>query len=350
MTLANRFVRSATWENKTTSEGHMTEALYTIYEELAANEVGLLITGYANIVKEEQPNPGMMGIYDDTFIPEYQQLTERVHQHGSRIVLQVAYGGTKTTYAVGERTIFAPSVVPEQATGTVGVEMTQQAIDYIVQAFGAAARRAKASGFDGIEIHGAHTYLINQFLSPYYNRRTDTYGGSLENRMRFLIEIYQCMRQEVGPDYPILVKLTATEFFEGGQTFAETLAICKKLEAIGIDAIELSGNVHGKARTLVGQCFEGYPIEKEGYFYRFGEVLSREVAIPVITVGGLASLSAIEKIYNETAIACFALARPLLAEPNLIKRWKEGDTATAKCVHCSRCRTAAGNECTVFKQ
>lgn len=350
MKIKNRFVRSATWENKTTHDGHMTPELYSIYEELAKNEVGMIITGYANVVQEEQPNPGMMGIYDDSFIQEYQSLTDLVHQYDSKIILQVAYGGTKTTYNIGSRVIFAPSKVPEIATNTLGKEMTKQDIEYIVAAFGESARRAKESGFDGIEIHGAHTYLINQFLSPYYNRRTDEYGGSLENRMRFLKEIYYAMRKQVGEDYPIFVKLTATEFFDGGQSFEDTKVICKEMEKIGIDAIELSGNVHGKAKSMVGQMFEGYEIEAEGYFYRYGEEISKEVQIPIITVGGLSHIEKIEEILQNTNIQYFALARPLLAEPHLVRRWKEGDRSAVKCIRCSKCRTETGNYCVVFNK
>ncbi|WP_421899478.1 hypothetical protein [Maridesulfovibrio sp.] len=145
--LKNRLVRSATWENMTTENGHMTPRLYDIYKILAENEVGLIITGYANVVTEEQPNPGMMGIYDDFSLTDYRKLTDSVHKHGSRIILQIAYGGTKTTYNVGERTIYAPSNVPERSTGTCGTPMTKKDIKYIVQAFADAARRAKECGF-----------------------------------------------------------------------------------------------------------------------------------------------------------------------------------------------------------
>jgi len=251
MTLKNRFVRSATWK------------LYDIYEELAQGEVGLIVTGYANIVEEEKPNAGMMGMYNDSFIDEYKKLTDLVHRYDSKIVMQLAYGGTKTTYNVGERVIFAPSAVAEKGTNTLGKAMTQDEIDYIVQA---------------LEIHAAHTYLINQFLSPYYNQRTDQY------------------RKLVGNDFPILVKLTATEFFEGGQTFEETRIICKKLEQLGVDGIIVSGNIHGKADTMVGEKHDGYTIEAEGYFHQYGQVISQEVSIPVITVGGLSDFSAIEEI------------------------------------------------------
>ncbi len=345
----NRFLRSATWENMATDDGHLTQQIYDIYQRLAENEVGTIITGYANVVQEEQPNPGMMGIYDDSFIPEYQKLTELVHKYKSCIVLQIAYGGTKTTYHVGERVILAPSVVPELSTNTVGKEMTIEEIQYIITAFAQAAKRAKKAGFDGVEIHGAHTYLINQFLSPYYNQRTDQYGGSLENRMRFLKEIYDAMRKEVGKEYPIWVKLTATEFFHGGLTFPETREICKAVESWGMNAIELSGNVHGKAKSMVGQEFDGYQIEEEGYFYRYGEIVSNEIGIPVITVGGFRKLESIEEIIEKTNIQYVALSRPLLAEPDLLVRWKHGDKSPAKCIRCSKCRTENGNYCVIFQ-
>ncbi|ABZ74764.1 NADH:flavin oxidoreductase/NADH oxidase [Shewanella halifaxensis HAW-EB4] len=350
MTLKNRFVRSATWENMATEDGHMTDKLYSVYEELAKGEVGLIVTGYANIVAEEKPNAGMMGMYNDSFIAEYQKLTELVHKYDSKIVMQLAYGGTKTTYNVGERVIFAPSAVAERGTQTLGKPMTKTEIDYIASAFALASRRAQESGFDGVEIHAAHTYLINQFLSPYYNQREDEYGGSLENRMRFLLDIYTEIRKRVGESYPILVKLTASEFFDGGLTFDETRLICKKLESVGVDAIIISGNIHGNACTVVGESFDGHAIQQEGYFREYGAVISQEVNLPIITVGGLADFCAIEEIAATTNIQFFALSRPLLAEPQLIKRWSDGRRAEVDCERCSKCRTKRGNFCVVYKK
>ncbi|MEC7941079.1 MAG: NADH:flavin oxidoreductase [Pseudomonadota bacterium] len=349
ITLKNRFMRSATWENMATEDGHMTDKLYAIYEELAQGEVGLIVTGYANIIEEEKPNAGMMGMYNDSFIEEYKKLTQLVHDNDSKIVMQLAYGGTKTTYDLGERVIFAPSEVPEKGTQTLGKAMIQEEIDYIVDAFAKASLRAKQSGFDGIEIHAAHTYLINQFLSPYYNQREDAYGGSLENRMRFLLEIYAATRKLVGDDFPILVKLTASEFFEGGVTFDETRLVCKTLEEVGVDGIVVSGNIHGKAETMIGESYDGFTIQAEGYFHEYGHEISQDVDIPVITVGGLTDFDAIEKIANNTGIEYFALSRPLLSEPHLIKRWKEGHRSPVECERCSKCRTKRGNFCVVNK-
>ncbi|ADO84654.1 NADH:flavin oxidoreductase [Ilyobacter polytropus] len=349
LSVKNRFVRTATWENMT-QDGKMNPRLFDLYEDLAKGEVGLIITGYANIVEEEQPNAGMFGIYNDSFVQGYSELCKRVHRYNSKIILQVAYGGTKTKYNVGARKIFAPSDVAELSTGTLGTPMTKKDINYIIKAFGQAARRSKDAGFDGIEIHAAHTYLINQFLSPYYNQRKDEYGGSLENRMRFLVEIYNAMRNETDSDYPILVKLTASDFFDGGLTFEETRRISKKMEEIGINAIEVSGNIHGKGESLIGHEFEGYKIQDEAYFGRFAEIISEELKIPVITVGGIKTYETADKILNSSNISMFGLSRPLLTEPNLIKRWKDGDRKKVKCVRCSKCRTSEGNYCVIFNK
>lgn len=345
----NRFVRSATWENMATETGHLTQKIYDIYETLAKADVGLIITGYANVVPEEKPNPGMFGIYEDSFIPEYQRLTDSVHQHGSKIILQVAYGGTKTTYNVENRVIFAPSEIAEKSTNVVGTAMTTSDIKYIIDAFAKAGKRAKEAGFDGIEIHGAHTYLINQFLSPYYNQRTDEYGGSLENRMRFLVEIYEKTREMVGKDFPIIIKLTCTEFFDEGLSFDETIQICKHLEMLGVDALEITGNIHGKAEKMTGQQFDGYEIQKNIYFAEYAKKISSVVNIPIILVGGIKDYDTTQQLLNNSNVEFFALSRPLLTEPQLIERWKTGDRKKVKCIRCSKCRTSEGNFCVVFR-
>ena len=348
MRLKNRFARAATWENMATETGHLTPQLIDIYKELAKNNVALIITGYANILQEEKPNAGMMGIYDDSFIKEYKALTDLVHGYDSKIIRQIAYGGTKTTYNLGERVIFAPSTVAEKSTGTIGKEMTIEDISQVTKAFAAAALRAKKAGFDGVEIHGAHSYLINQFLSPFYNKRNDQYGGNLKNRSRFLREICSATRTMVGDDFPIIVKLTASDFFEGGLQFSDTLKICKMLEEMGVNALDISGNIHGKAQKMAGKKWDSYEINKEGYFVNYAAEVKKRVDMPIITVGGFRSLDHIEELHSTTGIDIFSLARPLLTEPHLIRRWENGDTANTKCIRCSLCRTDTGNYCTVF--
>ncbi len=350
MTVKNRFLRSATWEALSDADGHMSSSQLKIYEKLAENEVGLICTGYARILKEEQPNAAMMGIYDDIFIPEYKKLTDAVHARGSSIMMQLAYGGTKTTYKTEGRTIFSPGTVPEPSTKTAGTPMTKEDIAYVTAAYGDAARRVRDAGFDAVELHAGHTYLLNQFLSPYFNNRTDEYGGCLKNRIRIIEEIYAAVRSAVGPSYPVLIKITCSDFMEGGLVFDDTLEICRMLSAMGFDAIEVSGNIHGKAENLAGAVYDGKTITRGGYFVEFAKDIADTVDIPVFLTGGIRDIRQLNNWLNSTSIAGFGLSRAFLAEPGLIRRWKAGDVTPARCLHCSRCRTPQENYCTVFRR
>ena len=349
LTLKNHILRSATWEGIATPEGHMTEEQYEVYKKLAEGQVGLICTGYARITEDGEPNQGMMGIYDDCFVEDYKKLTDMVHSYGSKIMMQIAYGSTKTTYRVGERTIFAPGNVTDKATGVTGQPMAADDIQMIIECYKKAAVRVKKSGFDAIELHAGHSYLLNQFLSPYYNNRQDAYGKTLSGRERFVDEVYSAVREAVGEDFPILIKITCSEFFEGGLEFADVLQICRHLEEIGINAIEVSGNVHGKAEKMTGQEFDGYKIEKNVYFIEYAQKIADEVKIPVILTGGNRAPETMEKQMENSGIAMFGFSRPLLCEPGLVKRWIDGDSKPARCVHCSKCRTPEGNYCTIFK-
>lgn len=350
MVCKNRILRSATWEALSDRDGYMSEKQYAIYRELAKNGVGLICTGYARVCKEEYPNAGMMGIYDDSLIPQYQKLTDMVHQYGAAVMMQIAYGGTKTTYETEGRTIFAPGAIPERSTGLAGAPMTVSDIRDLVERYGDAAERVKKAGFDAVEIHGGHSYLLNQFLSPYYNDRKDAYGGSPENRYRIVDEIIKAIRKKVGGGYPIAIKITCSDFFENGLSFRETLDICKMLERSGIDMIEVSGNIHGKAQKMTGQVFDGHTIRKGGYFYEYAREIAEAVSVPVYVTGGFSDPAIMEQYLKESAVKGFGLSRALLCEPDLVGRWLAGDTTAAKCLHCSKCRTPEGNYCTVFRK
>lgn len=345
MELENRFVRAATWERMAEQKGHLTDDLVEVYKKLAQAEIGLIITGYAYVTEEEQPNPGMMGIYEDSFIDEYKKLTDLVHQEGSKIVMQLAYGGSKTSFKPDEREILGPSAVPHQKTGVTPKKMSEEDINYIINSYADAAERAKEAGFDGVQIHAGHSYLLNQFLSPYHNQRTDRYGGSLENRARFILEIYQEIRDRVGSDYPILVKVSPGDFVEGGQTFADSLSFCKLLDQKGIDLIEVSGNIHSSAEEYFEEEWYGHNIQPDAYFKEYAEKIAEEVSSPIMLVGGLRKYEVVEDLFQESKIDYFSFCRPLMAEADLIKRWKKGDRSPAKCTSCSQCYTEKGNIC-----
>ncbi len=336
MTLKNRFVRSATWDNMADSTGHMTEPLFNRYEELARGGVGMIITGYAFPLQEEQPNPGMMGIYDDSFIKDYRPLTEMVHRHGSRIVMQIAYGGSQTGFQPEGRTIWGPSAVADLAFKVVPQEMSKENIKTLTTAYGDAAIRAKTAGFDGVQLHAAHGYMLNQFLCPYYNHRTDEYGGAIENRARIVLEVYDEVRSRVGSDYPVLIKLNADDYIVGGATFEDCHYLCRVLAARGIDAIEVScgtfaSGKRGPCRTQIDAP------EKEGYNAEYAAQLAGDLDVPILLVGGLRSPEVIEKLLEMTSIEYFSFSRPLLAEPHLVKRWQDGDRSPARCTSCNGC-------------
>lgn len=169
------------------------------------------------------PDAGMMGIYDDSFILEYKKLTDMIHEYDANIIMQIVYGGSQTRSAQLSSTIWGPSAIKNESSGIVPIEMTKVDIDYLVNSHAKAAARAKAAGFDDVEIHAAHGYLLSQFLCPHYNNRSDEYGGSIENRARIILEIYVAVRREVGSAFPILIKINSEDFMEDGLTSEDIL-------------------------------------------------------------------------------------------------------------------------------
>jgi 2,4-dienoyl-CoA reductase-like NADH-dependent reductase (Old Yellow Enzyme family) len=342
--LKNRFIRAATWENMADGQGHVTDRLMKIYEDLSKGGVGLMITGFAFVIKDEQPRPGMMGIYHDSFIEEYRQLTKMVHDIGCKIILQVAYGGSNTYYNVGEREIWGPSEVPHEVHGVTPKEMTKEDIKTLINAYADAVERAKSSGFDGVEYHAAHGYLLSQFLSPYYNKRTDEYGGSIENRARIIYEICDETRGRVGKDYPLFIKIHCSDFMEQGFSFEETKLVCNELGEKGIDAIEISGGNFSNPEVSPVRTKIDTP-EKESYFHEYASEIAKEIDVPVILVGGNKSFEVMEEILLHSEIDYFSLSRPLLCEPDLINKWKRGAQAKVRCLSCNKCWNEGGNVC-----
>jgi 2,4-dienoyl-CoA reductase-like NADH-dependent reductase (Old Yellow Enzyme family) len=283
----NRFFRGGLWEELADSKGHMTQDLFNIYEELAKGGVGTIITGYAFVSENEQPNPRMMGIYNDSFIEEYKKLTDMVHGHGANVIMQIVYGGSQSKFNTEGRIIWGPSGVENEVTKVTPKEMTKEDIKYLVNQYGDAAFRVKKAGFDGVEIHGAHGYLLSQFLCPYYNRRTDEYGGLIENRARIIFEVYKEIRNRVGNDFPVLIKINAEDFMDNGLTAEESLYVSKRLAELGITAIEVSGGNESSLNVLEGNLGPArnkvvVSKERESYFKEYATRLAHEVDIPNI--------------------------------------------------------------------
>ena len=335
LVMKNRFVRSATWEGLAGKSGEVTPRLVDYMADLAGGGVGLVISGYAFIRKDGLSGPFQLGVDRDELLPGLRQLTEAVHENGGRIILQMAHGGFfAMAKLIGEAPI-APSVIPGMSKSPRRA-MSVQDIQELVNAFAEGGRRAKEAGYDGVQIHAAHGYLLSQFLSPAYNHRSDVYGGSVKNRARFLIEALRAIRAAVGPDYPVLVKMNARDFIEGGLELDDALAVGAMLEKEGIDAIELSGGFlnGGKLNpSRMGINTE----EKEAYFENEARAFKDVVSVPLILVGGTRSLGVAERVVADGSADYISLSRPLIREPHLINRWQSGDAAKSACISCNRC-------------
>jgi 2,4-dienoyl-CoA reductase-like NADH-dependent reductase (Old Yellow Enzyme family) len=350
MTLKNRFIRSATYDGLAGEGGHLTPELLKAYENLAKSGVGMIITGTAFVSDYDISWQFEMGISDDSFIKEYQKLTELVHQYGTRIIIQVVFAGSQTFPQDSSKIPWGPSPVEDLSTKLIPKEMTKEEIRIVETAFAAAALRAKKAGFDGIQIHAAHAYLLSKFLTPYYNRRTDEYGGAIENRARIIFETYQAMRDKVGPEFPILIKINCDDFVDQGMIFAESKVVCRKLAEAGINAIEISGGSSVARKTNQSASRFNITVDQESYFKTYAAEIAAENHTPVILVGGNRDVETMTDILNNTSIEYFALCRPLLREPDLIKRWQNGDLKKSLCISCNKCFGTIGETKCIFNR
>lgn len=344
MEVPNRFVRSATNESLVDSEGYVTDRQGNMYEELAKGGVGLIITGYAYVRPDGKSSLKQAAIYDDKFIPAYRKIVKQVHKHKTKIVLQIAHGGRQTKPELcSDFTPIAPSAVTDLSSGVTPKEMHESDIRNVIKCFGQAARRAKEAGFDGVQLHAAHGYLLSQFISPYTNRRTDKWGGSTGKRVRILIEVLKECRRVAGRDYPILIKLNSMDGVSGGLDVEESAQIAIALDECGIDAIEVSGGI---TEAGVVTARTGIKSRKdEAYFSDNAGRIKQCVSVPIICVGGIRSVEVMEGIIKDGKADMIALSRPLIREPDLVNKIREGIKTKADCISCNQCWNPEGIRC-----
>jgi len=354
LTLPNRFVRSATWEGLATPQGAVTPELCERMAELARGQVGLIISGHAYVSPEGQAGPRQMGAFSDDLLPGLAAMAEAVHREGGLIALQLAHAGDQANTgltglpAVGPMAQERGDALPCNALDLAGIEA-------LAGAYVQAALRARRAGFDAVQVHGAHGYLLSQFLSPAFNQRADAYGGPLENRARFLLEVVRAVRAAVGPDYPVLVKQNTGDFVENGLTMEDCAAAARLVEAAGADAVELSGGCRqaGEKRWAGRKGFVRIP-EGEVY-YREAALLARQgLGIPLLLVGGIRSFETARDLVASGVTDCVSLCRPLLCEPDLVKRWRAGDQRPARCLSDNLCYAPGfageGVRCVTFEK
>jgi 2,4-dienoyl-CoA reductase-like NADH-dependent reductase (Old Yellow Enzyme family) len=354
MALRNRSVRSATWTGMAEPDGRYSDKIIKFSAKIARGGVGLIITGFAYVLPNGKALAGQAGIHSPAMVSDLKKLTEQVHKANGKICMQIAHAGAQTMMREKKgQPFWGPSAVPNKAFGNTPKAMSQREIKETVHAFGRAAGRVKKAGFDAVELHGAHGYLVGQFLSPATNKRSDRYGGSIENRARFLFQIYRAVRKTVGRDFPVLIKLNCKDFIRGGLNEADALFVASKLDKMGIDAIEISGGVPaagdlGPARSKIRKASD------EAYFLPLAKKIKKRVSVPIILVGGIRSLKTIEDILQTGHADLVSMARPFIREPDLIKRWKKGDRKKAACISCSQCfatgRSREGMHCALARK
>jgi 2,4-dienoyl-CoA reductase-like NADH-dependent reductase (Old Yellow Enzyme family) len=367
----NRFVRSATQEGMAAETGEVTDDIVKMYQKLARGDVGLIISGFMYVDPLGRVLKHMLGIHDDKMISGLRKVVESVHQAGGKMVFQLGHAGRQTTKEVIGRTpIGASDEDRDPINFAKPKKMTEGQIKEAIQAFGKAASRSLEAGVDGIQIHAGHGYLVNQFLSPFFNRRTDYWGGSEENRFRFLREVILETRRVLPKGMPILVKLSTNDYTpREGITPPLATRYAQWLAEMGIDGLELTcgsgmysafnmsrgevpvrelmkGFVWWKkplARVVLSRMAGKYDLQ-EGYNLAAAQMIKPAVGkVPVILVGGLRKVSQMEEILEKGYADLISMCRPFIREPFLVRSIKEGKMSAVSCVSCNKCLASSGN-------
>jgi 2,4-dienoyl-CoA reductase-like NADH-dependent reductase (Old Yellow Enzyme family) len=369
--IKNRFVHSATHEAMATVRGEVTDALVKRYGMLAKGEIGLIIPGFMFVDMTGKAAPYQTGIHSDEMIPGLRRIVDAVHEGEGKIVFQLSHAGRQTTKKTIGRRPMTPSSFRDPINIVKPHEMDEEEIHAVITAFGEAARRAIEAGADGIELHAAHGYLINQFLSPFFNRRNDAWGGSVENRFRFVKEVLDAVKRTVPEGTPILVKLNFNDYTprEGINTKLAT-DYAEKLAQFGVAAIELSGgtlfysfmNVC-RGEVPVRELAKGMPLWLRPWArimlngwrdkFKLEEAYHLDAAkhikpvlgnIPLMLVGGLRSIAVVEDILQQGYADLLSMSRPFVRDPLLVKRIKEGEITRVNCTSCNKCLAAVLND------
>lgn len=363
MTLKNRLVRAPTVEKLAGDDGQCTPRLMDLYTRLAEGGVGMIITGGAYVQRNGKALPREIGLHRDDVIAGYQKLTERMHRYDVKIVAQLIHCGRQGTIEVVGETPLAPSAVPN-LIGVTPIAMSARQIAETIENFIHAAGRAKRAGFDGVQIHAAHGYLIHEFLSPRTNRRRDRWGGSVENRLRFLTEIYRGMRQSLGNDYPILLRMNCHDFLPDGLGPAEAAAMAEGMSLLGIDALEVSAGTwethfnmsrgdiptrywlyaraEGEEKARIKARLTRMAKEvrfKEAYHLEYTRQFKQKLRCPLILVGGLRTVKVMEGILLREEAEFLSLCRPLIRDPEFPDRIRRGLVGKSTCLNCNLCLT-----------
>ena len=337
--IKNRIVRSATFMFMAEKYGYVGERLLNLYEELARGGTGLIITGAVAMDPSASGGPYQVCLYDDSHMPGHKRLVNLIHEYDdTKIAIQFNHLGRLGYHPKYPN--FAPSPIPYKGTGITPRELTTEEVRDLIKKFVDAGLRAHECGYDMAQLHAAHGYLLNNFISPYTNIRSDEFGGSIQGRTKILIDIHDGIRDELGNQFPIIIKLQSQDFIPNGITEEDGIKIAKIISNAGFDGIEPSGggreSIEFMKNTLPSKIMKKN--EEENYFLPFAKKLKpflRDCAL--ILVGGIRNPKVAENILQEGYADFISLCRPLIYESNLPNRWKSGDITPAKCISCNSC-------------
>lgn len=343
--LKSRLIRGALMQRFVGKEGVVTAEEADDLEAVAKGGAAMIVTGMMAVDAHSSALTEMIRVDSDSFHDSYQAVVRRVHQAGALLVAQLCHCGAKAV-AAQDGIVLAPSAI--KLGETEAREMTRSEIEAVVQAFAEAAAKCQACGCDGVELHAAHGYLLSEFLSPYFNHRTDEYGGNLENRARLLLNVLAAIRAKVGKEYPVLVKINGADYTEPGFTNEECVSICRMLEKAGCTAVEISGGASVSRESTATR--PGIRLDKQGTYLAEAKAVAEAVSMPVISICGYRDPEYMEKALSETGITAFSLSRPIVREPGVPLRWQSGDRRPSDCLSCNRCFTAEHRGCPVLRR
>ena len=315
------------------ADGNVNDRHIAYYVKRVRGGVGYITIEHTGILKEGRASANMALIDSDQKIPPFKKLVEAIHQAGGKVVIQINHAGRQTSASITGAPIVAPSPIPCPVRKEMPRALSTEGIEQIVQAFVQAARRAKEAGADGVEIHMAHGYLLDQFLSPFSNQRNDAYGGDTSRRLKMPLDVLRAVRNQVGADFPIVCRLSADEYVEGGLKIEESKEIARVLEKNGADALHVSACI----AATVYLNHPPYYVE-EGVFTHLAQEIKSMVRIPVITVGRIRTPELANRILEEKKADLISMGRALIADPELPLKTLQGKTEEIiPCISCNRC-------------
>lgn len=330
LAIRNRFMRSPTTSYYSDEDGILRDPILDYYDELSSGGVGLIVKGHLYVLEAGKVHTGQAGISDDKHIPRLKELTSIVHKNSGAIIAQISFGGARSS--VSERV--APSEYHEE--DWVARALTGDEISAIIEAFGDAAERVMQAGFDGVQIHGAHGYLISEFLSRHVNKRDDQWGGSLENRMRLLLEVYKVVRKRVGKAV-VALKMNCDDFTENGFMVEDSMKVAKTICDKGLDLLEISGNGLGMDEQYYARALHSDSALKElGYAGHAERIHGVTQPTPMALVQGFTKLSTMKAVIDRGITDIVSMSRPLIREPDLVNKMKAGQDEVT-CIRCDKC-------------